>query len=342
MTPRQRLRRALFLLAGSLVVTALILLVRGAVALGLFSGIHPHFSGSCRALGPVAKVGGLTIDFRNRLLFVASGQPAGIYAMPLDRPGALAPVGGAGLNPGRLSLFGSPGGSTSLMAVEQSSPPAVDIFDVRISNGTVSLSLRTRITGSLLEGVTGLAAAGPDSFYATTDSVRFGLLGRTLEDIALWPQSRVVYFDGMLLKPVATGIARAEGLALSTDGLRVYVAQRAARSIRIFLRSVFDGSLKDSGEFSLAAGPAALFVDSPERLWVGARPRQVDRILGGADAPVPFQVFVLDVAGGKPVSEQELFAGMMGPRAGDGIAAFDRDLFLPGAGNRSLLACAIH
>lgn len=353
MNARLRLRRALILLAASLVVTILIVLARSGIALGLFANFHTHFSGSCRQVGGIAGVRDMVLDPVDRLIFVSAGSGPnsrdiggrdGIYSLPLDRlvqPRAEM-LNGTTLRPGSLSLFRGQDGSMSLMVLDDTPTRAVDIFDVRVTKGVASLTLRSRVTGGLLDSATGLAASGSDSFYATTDRARRGVVNRVLEDAALMPGSSVVYFDGSLLRMVASGIERAGGLALSNDGAHLYVAARAGRSIRTYERAPVAGSLKEVSKFAIPSGPERVTVDQSDRLWIGAQPRQLEMSTVGESRQEALQVFVTAVRGGIPTSAGEVYAGSgIGPVAAISVARMGAHLFIAGFARPALLDCVM-
>src|SRR5690242_3248581 len=67
-----RLRRALYLLAASLVATVLVLAGRMLVAAGLFTTIGHHFAGSCTAIAGATR--DIVVDEKDGVAFASRGK----------------------------------------------------------------------------------------------------------------------------------------------------------------------------------------------------------------------------------------------------------------------------
>ena len=178
-------------------------------------------------------------------------------------------------HPHGISLFRAADGSLTLMAVNHISPTqhAVDIFEVKIENGAATLNEIGDIQSDKLLSPNDVAAVGKEQFYVTNDHGSHTPFGQTLENYLMLPRADVLYFDGSVFKEVAAGLVFANGIALSNDGNRVYVAESTARRIQTFGRDLFSGKLTPQNTFDLPSGPDNIDVDEKGDLWIAAHPK---------------------------------------------------------------------
>ena len=348
-----RLRRALYLLAVSLVVTLIALVFRVLTAAGVFTDVRPQFAGTCRQVGGVSGVEGIRIDREDGLVFVSSARASGpdkrdgLYSLPLSRPETgFTRLGGtpASFHPGGLSLFRGGDGRLVLMAVDHPAgqDPAVEIFDVTVSNGRASLSQRASITGGLLVSPYGVAAAGSDQFFVTNSSTSTTALGHALEMLALVPRGNVLYFDGNVFRVVANGLGFASGIQLSPDGSHVYVATTIGRALYTFARAPVSGSLNQVDALTIGSGLDDIDFDESGGLLVGAHPKLLDELLHQGDAKrrFPSQVFKVSLSAGVPRSAELVYGDPGTAISGAGVAAAgDGQLFIGSPRDSKVLVC---
>jgi hypothetical protein len=118
-------------------------------------------------------------------------------------------------------------------------------------------------------------------------------------------QSTVVYYDGQQMKIVASRLNLASGIALSTDGRKVYVAESGARRIQAFERDLASGDLTPANRIHVPGSPRNLTVDADGTLWVSAHPSFLAGMFGDSDGRAPTQVLKVrpDAAPDKQVEE---------------------------------------
>jgi hypothetical protein len=298
-----RLRRAFLVLAISLVATALALVFRGLIARGAFVDASHRFSGVCSSLAGSAE--DFEWDGAHDLLFasvpVAVGdRQAGLYVISPDHlEKGFVRLGGAPANfhPAGIGLFQGSDGRLVLMAVDRpvGQDPAVEIFDLKLGAGTVSLIQRASVTGGLLSDPVDVVPVGPDQFYVTNRDSSATTMGRVLADFGIVPRGNVVFFDGNFFRVAADGLNGAGGIRASGDGTHLYVASPGARTLYAFARDPFSGSL--SGAAGLTVGPGLGEVGAGDKggLLITAQPRPFR-----PSGRLASQVFRVSLANGVP------------------------------------------
>lgn len=354
-----RLRRSLYFLAVSVVVTVIALTLRTLTGSGFFTEVTPHTPGPCTALRGLPGVADLAVDRPDRLIFISAANtraPAtkpdprdGLYTLALDQLGAgFTKLSGTPRNfrPSALSLYRAKDGKLSLMVINRPSgaDPAVEIFDVVPKNGAPTLSERSSITSGLLISPHAIAAAGPDQFYVTNDHTSRTSLGRALEDYVFLPRANVIYFDGNVFRPGAQDLTFASGIALSRDGSHAYVASTTGRDIHAYETNPFTGELKDVGELSIPSGLDNIAIDDRGDLWVAGHPKLADMASVRADPSkvTPSQVFEVTLENAVPAASRLVYASEGHQISGASTAAVDGDrLFIGAPYDSKLLVCTM-
>ncbi len=353
-----RVRRALILLAVSMAISVAVLIARVLNAGGMFTEVKPGFSGACNAFSRIAGIEDLQIDRPDNLVFVSatdgrailSGRPSardGIYTMALDKPDAgFTRLAGTPPNfhPHGISVYRAPDNSLTLMAVNQpvGQDPAVEIFDVSFSRGTATLKERATVTGGLLVFPKDVAAVGKDQFYATNGWTSRSGLGKALEQYALLPRANVVFFDGNVFRVVADNLNLANGILASPDGVHVYVATTAGRTLYAYERNPLNGDLKEIGMLSIPAGLDQVEFGEANDLWVAGSPKPFAMSVyrTNASKPAPSAVFKVTLSGGIPQSALPVYTNMGDQIGGAGVGAVvDGHLFIGSPLDSKLLDC---
>ena len=134
-----------------------------------------------------------------------------------------------------------------------------------------------------------LVAAGPDTFYATSDRLSRHHWMQTEEDYLGLPLASVTYFDGTGAS-VAEGLRYANGINLSPDGKTLYVAEVVARRMAVFRIGATPTELTQERTVDVGTGLDNLEWGDDGELWTGAHAHLFDFVdhAKNPDAQKPF------------------------------------------------------
>jgi len=343
----------------AIVVVIAGLVVRTLNIAGSFTELKPVALANCTAIPGIIGVEDLQIDRAANILFASAtdrrapaGKPNpqdGIYILDLSKTDAkFVKLAGtpANFHPHGLSLYRSQNGSRVLMVVNHplGGNSRIEIFDVSGSGAAVTLAHRASVSGALLFSPNDVVAVGKDRFYASNDHGSRTALGTTLETYLMLPRSSVVYYDGNVFHEVAKSMTFANGVNVSADLSRIYVAETTGRKISTFDRDVMSGVLTPAGELSIPAGLDNIDVDGEGNLWVAAHPKML-AIQGYRDDPAkpsPSEILKVTVQGGIPVSAVPVYvnAGAQIGAASVGATA-NGHLFIGSIFDAKVLDCVV-
>ena len=119
-----------------------------------------------------------------------------------------------------------------------------------------------------------IIAVGPNAFYVS-NSRAGGLsgFGSTVDFMRRAANGSVHYYDGNSWSIAATGLRFANGLAVSADGTRLYVAETSAKSVVTFQRDVSTGALTRLSETALDSFPDNLTMLADDQLLIATLPK---------------------------------------------------------------------
>ena len=317
---------------------------------GQLRPIEPHFTGVCVQVRGTPGAEDITLQPGGKMAYISSDDRRAAMAGSL-KPGAifgyfLGPYTGKGrlvnltpeplpgFSPHGIGLLARPGKpdllfvvnhpyATQLTGQEPRGPAhTIEVFELR---GERLHHLRT-ISDPALVSPNDVVPVGPDSFYFTNDLGSGGLAGHMMEDYLRLARAHLVHFDGKVFRVVDSGMRYANGIMVSRDRGRLFVAATTDRTLRHYkIRG--DGSLERQGELHLETGVDNIEVDGEGNLWIGAHPRLLTFVLHAGDAArlAPSQVLKLSPDGhGSFRSEevlmsagQDLSASSVAARVGD-------------------------
>jgi arylesterase / paraoxonase len=290
---------------------------RTASRAGEFTTLAPVFGGTCTDIGSLPGAEDIALDRRAGTMFIASddrrafaaGTPTrgGVYVLPLvgaetvsARRDATNGVPAA-FHPHGMSRFTDAAGKTTIMVVNHPKGfnnydgTTVEIYDAW-DIGT--LTHRRTVTIPGLTRINDIAATGPDSFYATSESdVPMGSAAQLWSIIADNDRTGAVwYFDGTTGKKLDTGIGFANSLAITADGKTLYASGTTSRGIYIYDRDPATNAIKRRDAAFVGTGVDNLDVEDDGRVWIGAHPKFLSFIQHASNPKkgAPSQVIILE------------------------------------------------
>lgn len=181
------------------------------------------------------------------------------------------------------SLFGAPEG-------DGSGPlHTIEVFDVVDD----TLVHRHTHASDLMISPNDVVGVDHERFYFTNDHGTGPGALRQLEDYLRLPWANVVYFDGDAFREVASRLSYANGINLSPDGARLYVAEVSRNRIQVYQRDPASGALSQQQRIDVGFGADNIEVDpATGDLWIGGHARLLTFVRHAADANVnsPSQV----------------------------------------------------
>jgi arylesterase / paraoxonase len=305
-----KMRRRVILIVASM----LVLLVGGFVLrilwlTGSFKQLAPHFDGHCRLVaGPVGPED-ITINPKTGLAYISASDrraraagkpvPGAIFVYDLNQAGAqpvnLTPRADLAFQPHGISLWVEDDGRAALFVInhpESATDPnrnAVEIFDV-YPGGLVH---RATLTDPLLVMPNDLVAVGMDRFYLTNTHRHPPGLRQTAETYLQLAGAQVLYYGFGGFRVALDNLVLPNGINVSPDGQRLYLALTTNRSMRVYDRDPATERLTVRQEIFLGSGPDNIEIDPDGNAWIGAHPKLL-RIAAHRDNPAelsPSQVF---------------------------------------------------
>lgn len=158
----------------------------------------------------------------------------------------------------------------------------IEIFD---GSGD-SLQHRQRLQAEQMFSPNDVAAVDDRHFYVTNDHGNRTAFGKAVEEYLQLKRSFVLYYDGQAFREVAGGLAYANGIALSPDRTRLYVAATVDQAIYVYLRQPENGDLTLERRIDLGTGVDNIEFDARGHLWIGAHPKLLTFVDYAGDASV--------------------------------------------------------
>jgi hypothetical protein len=325
----RHLKRAASILGVVLLVGTLAVVLRTLSAGGSFAEVRPGYTGHCVLAASLA-VRDIAVDARSKLAFlaVAAPQPAaddGIYLVnpahpeaPPQRLGGVPP----GFHPTALALWRDGNGPLVLFAASPGPQSGmVDIFSVQLG-AHPQLSETAAISSSLFAHVRALAALDANRFYALDAPRVAGDFLSLLRSYVTPAKGRIIFYDGQIPHLVAKGLRAPRGLALSTDGSRLYVGLAVSRVLESYAVEPFMGTLTLAGRYPLPLAPGAITPYGQHSLLIAGDPKLFARARFEHDprAPSPSAVIRVELSGGLPHGLSQIYADLGHPIAAAGVA----------------------
>lgn len=297
----------------------------------------------------------MDIDHETATVYIAAANrrssgafrpdPGALFRWQIDKeelPTKLPARGiGEALRPHGIGLYVHPSGERRLFAVQHSPRgEAVFVFRLEQEQDKAFLTQVRTITAPQFVSLNDVAGSGLESFYVTNDHGRRGTGGHLYEDAALLTRASVVYFDGTSVRTVVDALRYANGVTLTPDGQRVFVAETTNYQVRVFARQQ-NGDLTASGDpLFVDTSPDNFSIDDRGNLLLAAHPSpfQFMRHARSASQPAPSEVVLIPLQG--PPSVRRIYREPGKLLSASSVAvAHGSHLLIGGVFDRGVLHC---
>ena len=277
-----------------------------------FREVPSQFNGKCEAVAGIIGPEDLQIDFATGKAFISSFDrrkrlPGQFDSMsrgaihlfnlenPLDDGSWRDRTGGIpeAFEPKGLHYYAD--ATVKRLFVVNGANNAVELFDVLDDGMLVHLETfdERRMTSP-----NDVVATGPRSFYVSND--RYSSKSSFRGQISFLMRSRsgkILFFNGVSWHEAANGIQYANGVALSQDGQRFFVAETASGHLIEYDRDLQTGYLTFTRRIPVGAAVDNINIDEGGVLWIGAHPQPLALIRHQRDksSKAPSTVFAYDL-----------------------------------------------
>lgn len=344
-----RFLRGSIIAAVASVAIASILGWRFLAATGYFTAIRAEVPAECTEIASPPGPEDIAVDRERGLAFVSAydrrairagnqGVRGGIYVIDLKGPAAqwtLHPVTAnepADFRPHGISLYIAPDGARRLFAVNHPAAggQSVEIFDVA-PDGLLN-HVKT-ITDPLLISPNDLVAVGSEAFYATNDHGASTDSGKMIDDLLLWRNANIVYYDGKSMRVVGDRLSMANGINVSADGKTIYAAETLGAALHAYKRDPATGELTPTDYVRLGTGLDNIDVEPDGALLIAAQPHVLANLETAKNAKnlSPSQVLRVEVGATGGGRAGTIYLNMGEQISASSVAAGYRDLMLIGS-----------
>ncbi|RYU96492.1 SMP-30/gluconolactonase/LRE family protein [Emticicia agri] len=315
---------------------------------GFFTKIEPHFEGRVTEIKGFNGAEDITIDKTTGLALISSSAftenaPNGaIYLLNLkeDTPQPKKLTDNLPFNdfhPHGISLYQTDEGQRILFVINhhRNQDNSVEIFQFTDS----SLIHQETITNELFISPNDIVGVGDRQFYLTNDHDEKKSWLRSKKDLLQIPMGNVCYFDGTQGSISADGFLYANGINVSQDGKKLFVAATTGKKIKVFDRDIVSGKLTENSEIAVN-GADNIELDESGDLWVGCHPKLLAFLAHSKDHSKlsPSEIVKISFENEKP-SVESIYLNDGNPLSGSSVGAVWRNKMLIGSvfGNKVLL-----
>ncbi|GAB2630962.1 arylesterase [Emticicia sediminis] len=305
---------------------------------GVFTSIKPHFNGSVTEIDGFIGAEDITIDKAKGIALISSNnfsdasQNGAIFLLNINEK-APKPVKLTGkitfdFHPHGISLYRSLDGEKRLFVVNhRKNADYVEVFQFTDS----TLVHLESIKSSLFVSPNDIVAVSENTFYLTNDHNEEISSWRSKKDLLQIPMGNVCYYDGKRARIEAEGFLYANGINVSLDGKKLFIAATSGRKIRVFDRDLVTGKLTESDEITIN-GADNIELDEYGNLWVGCHPKLLSYLAHSKDhtKPSPSEIIKITYQSKEFYTLESIYLNDGTPVSGSSVGAVFGDKLLIG------------
>jgi arylesterase / paraoxonase len=295
---------------------------------GAFKTIEPHFDGTCNSVPGVVGAESVTLAPGSRFVLLSADDrraamsghpvPGGIWMYDLTGEAPLrnlTPDATDEFHPHGIGIWDDGTGNGRLFVInhpdEGRKPQGEGRQTIEVYDWTPDgMTHRETLQDPLMITPNAVIPTSANSFYVSNDHGPNNFW-RNFDDYLALPRANVLYYDGMHFKVAAADIALANGVNLSADGKRLFVASTLGQEILIYDRDTTTGSLSNKRRLPLGTAPDNIERDSDGNLWIGTHPQLLKLLAYAVDPnkPAPGQVIRVVPGGDGNTHIDEVYLG---------------------------------
>lgn len=317
-----------------------------------FESVEPAFAGRCTPVTGLAGPEDVEIDPVLGRAFISSfdrrnreAKRGGVYEVALDDPLAQANwrdrTGGVPekFEPLGLNLYDD--GETRRLFVVNAAARSVELYEIGEDGALAHLET---FAERRLTSPNDVVAVGPRAFYVTNDfeSGRDSLIAR-FEFLTRAASGKLMYFDGDSWRIAASGLKFANGVEISPNGRRVYVAETTGEGVKVFARDRRTGLLTLKSVVVIDGAVDNINVDEDGDLWIGAhlKPLLLPRAVADEDATAPSMIVRVSGTGENATAHPVFVDDGERISASTAAARYGRTLVIGSLVDRKFLLCEL-
>jgi arylesterase/paraoxonase len=323
---------------------------------GEFKELNYHEPGPCRPVLGVQSSEDITIDSESGVAFISSADrrtsfdygpaPGAIFGYDLNQmplqPRNLTPDLPFEFNPHGIGLYRGEAGKRLFVVNHRSDGDTIELFRIE---GTSSLIHLESISDPGLFNANDVVAVGERSCFVTIDHGSVAPFWRTLEEWLRLPWAGVFFLGPDSASLVDDSLRMANGINLSPDGTRLYVAATLDFAVHVYERDPVSNAIHRVGTIPTGTGVDNIELGPDGDLIVGAHPKLLAFVEYAGDRRrlSPSQVLrISSPAVPDQATVEELFLGDGRYLSGSSVGAiWKNDLLIGSVFDQRFLLCAM-